>query len=407
MSWCVLVRDLRYPCGGFETWVEELAATLPSRGVPSVALLVSEEETVPDSYELMATRVIAVKAHEDDVAQAAAILAALQRLAAEGLHGVFLSGGYPYLDIASINLAEAPWVRVPVLHGRDPGAYDSMCMGPPRALVAPASDLAEALRKHLRARVGRLRALGRVVFISNGVPIPPQRTTQRAASNSFAIAVITRLNLDVKRPLDYLHIAALLVRKGMQFRMTIMGDGPAKPQMLALRAQLQLSEHVELAGVLTRDQVYERLARSDVLVHASESEACGLAVAEALACGCPVVAADSGGEMSIMVNDATGIRVPIGDHAGFADALMALRNEAARRHSLGAAGRRLAEKRYSLEAMSLSYARLVRRVGDTGPRPAWKPPRDLAKSAGEALSRRRRNPVLAWVAQTLRRGRVL
>jgi glycosyltransferase involved in cell wall biosynthesis len=93
-----------------------------------------------------------------------------------------------------------------------------------------------------------------------------------------------------------------------------------------------------------RDDVPEILAALDVLIHCPTApEPFGRVVAEAMAAGRPVVAANAGGTPEIVEHDVTGLLVTPGDVRGFADAVQRLLADPALRHNLGVAARRRAE----------------------------------------------------------------
>jgi glycosyltransferase involved in cell wall biosynthesis len=71
-------------------------------------------------------------------------------------------------------------------------------------------------------------------------------------------------------------------------------------------------------------------------------------VAEAMAAGRPVVAANAGGIPEIVEHDVTGLLVTPGDVSGFAAGVQRLLADPALRHSLGAAGRRRAEQLFAV-----------------------------------------------------------
>jgi alpha-1,6-mannosyltransferase len=64
------------------------------------------------------------------------------------------------------------------------------------------------------------------------------------------------------------------------------------------------------------------MASSDLLVHAGDQETFGLIVLEAMACGRPVVAANSGG-LAELIAPGTGILAPPRDAAAMAQAISA------------------------------------------------------------------------------------
>lgn len=112
---------------------------------------------------------------------------------------------------------------------------------------------------------------------------------------------------------------------------------------------LGLSQQTILTGF--RGDVERLIACMDVLVSASPRESFGLTMAEAAACGRPVVATRSGGAEEIVVHGETGLLVPVGDPAVLADAVIALLADPARANAMGAAGRRRAEACFDIQMM--------------------------------------------------------
>lgn len=112
---------------------------------------------------------------------------------------------------------------------------------------------------------------------------------------------------------------------------------------------LGLSQQTILTGF--RDDVERLIPCVDVLVSASPRESFGLTLAEAGACGRPVVATRSGGAEEIVVHGDTGLLVPVGDPAALADAVISLLADPERANAMGAAGRRRAEACFDIQTM--------------------------------------------------------
>jgi glycosyltransferase involved in cell wall biosynthesis len=98
-------------------------------------------------------------------------------------------------------------------------------------------------------------------------------------------------------------------------------------------------------GITLRHLGYERsrqrLAQfyraADIYVHAAIEESYGLAVAEALACGTPVVTAATGGVLEIIQDGRTGLVVSVGDASKLGEAVAALLDAPERRAAMGRA----------------------------------------------------------------------
>ncbi len=88
----------------------------------------------------------------------------------------------------------------------------------------------------------------------------------------------------------------------------------------------------------------------DVAVHAStRPEPFGLAIAEAMGCGRPVVVASAGGAAELFTPGHDGLGHAPGDAAGLAGAIARLAADPGQRARLGANARRTAVERFSQE----------------------------------------------------------
>lgn len=126
----------------------------------------------------------------------------------------------------------------------------------------------------------------------------------------------------------------------------------------ALRAHAQrLRLDVRFVGQLEPAAVGAAYNAATCVVHTRPDEVFSLALIEALACGRPVLAAGGGGTPELL-GDA-GVLAPPENPAAFADLLHALLGDAGRRTALGAAARRRALERYSVERMVREYAEVV------------------------------------------------
>ncbi|MGB3423173.1 MAG: glycosyltransferase [Castellaniella sp.] len=129
-------------------------------------------------------------------------------------------------------------------------------------------------------------------------------------------------------------------------RLWIAGDGPLRDALLRQRAALGLNDRVAFLGA--RQDVPDLMRAADVFVLPSRFEGFGLVVAEAMACGTPVVATDAGGVAEVL--DGAGILVPVGDDAALARGLAeAFAMDSGQRAAMTAAARRRAENDLDIE----------------------------------------------------------
>ena len=96
----------------------------------------------------------------------------------------------------------------------------------------------------------------------------------------------------------------------------------------------------------------EKLLKSvDVFVSASETESFGLAIAEAMAAGTPVVATATEGAQEVIDDRETGLLVPIGDVERIADSIALLLFDEDKRQHIGTRAREAVNAKFSLSRM--------------------------------------------------------
>jgi glycosyltransferase involved in cell wall biosynthesis len=122
----------------------------------------------------------------------------------------------------------------------------------------------------------------------------------------------------------------------------------------------RLQIDVRLVGVLEPTQLVGAYNAATCVVHPGP-EAFSLALIEALACGRPVLATDSGGTKELL--GTAGVLAPPGEPRSFAALLQGLLQDAKLRDALGTAARRRAVDRFTLERMVQSYAHVVESLG--------------------------------------------
>ena len=137
-------------------------------------------------------------------------------------------------------------------------------------------------------------------------------------------------------------IAALATLTDLSWRLTIAGDR-TRNAVVATRvdadiARHRLGERVEVLGAVPDERIVALYAAADLFVLASRYEGYGMAYAEALAHGVPVIGT-TGGATPETVPPAAGILVPPDDTAALAGALRRLIADRSERERLAAAAR--------------------------------------------------------------------
>lgn len=89
-------------------------------------------------------------------------------------------------------------------------------------------------------------------------------------------------------------------------RLVIIGDGPNRVSLIALAGELGIDHAVEFLGPMSRGQVAEQLAMSDIFLLTSLFETFGVVAIEAQAMGLPVVSTPCGGVSDIIEQGVNG-----------------------------------------------------------------------------------------------------
>ena len=130
--------------------------------------------------------------------------------------------------------------------------------------------------------------------------------------------------------------ALVQVREHHDARLILLGDGPCHEDLARRADEAGVAKVVDLKGNVENPYPYMRAA--DVFVLPSKKEGFPLALLEALACGCAIVAtASSGGPSEILDDGRYGVLTPVDDPYAMADAIAALLDDDARRMTLGRA----------------------------------------------------------------------
>ncbi len=109
-----------------------------------------------------------------------------------------------------------------------------------------------------------------------------------------------------------LHAAGHLSAEGLQFQLTIVGDGQLKPQVEALIEHYGLEERVKITGWASSSEVNQHIINSRILVLPSFAEGLPVVIMEALALGRPVISTYTAGIPELVKPGANGWLVPPG-----------------------------------------------------------------------------------------------
>lgn len=145
-------------------------------------------------------------------------------------------------------------------------------------------------------------------------------------------------------------------------QLDLLGDGAGRPELEALVQRLGLRRVVHFCGQLPRQEIYHRLSDYDIMVHPSRSEGFGLAVAEGMAAGLPVLVSGCPALAEVIRQGELGELFTTDSPESCADALAYMAGHPEEIRHKAAEAREYAVRHYSVCAMADAYERLYRSV---------------------------------------------
>lgn len=140
-------------------------------------------------------------------------------------------------------------------------------------------------------------------------------------------------------------------------RFLIVGDGPERGAIEALRRELNLESEVILTG--NRPDIPKLLAAMDLFALTSKNEASPVSILEAMAVGLPIVAPKVGSIPQAVDEGSSGFLVPAGDLDQTSQAIATLVQDPELRRTMGKRGREKVQAYGSLELMIQGYEDLI------------------------------------------------
>lgn len=163
----------------------------------------------------------------------------------------------------------------------------------------------------------------------------------------------------VKRVPDLIRAFARLSRERSDIVLVLVGEGAEKAPVEEMVRQLGLISRVRFMG--SKVDPAPLLAVADLLALPSEKESFGLVALEAMACGVPVVATNTGGLPEVVKDGEWGFLVPVNDSHALAAAMGRLLDDTLLYRRFAVAARRQA-RQFATSLIIPEYEELYRRL---------------------------------------------
>lgn len=210
---------------------------------------------------------------------------------------------------------------VVTLHGTDVAVLESSSTT--RALgrrVLRGAVAVTAVSEYLAQRAGAVADLDASQMLIQPMPADLARFT-RTSQGGGGIVTVGRL-VNQKRIDVLLESVHRLRGRGREVPLTVIGDGPLRGALEEHAARLGIADLTRFVGAVAPEKLADALGNADVFAFPAVGEGLGLAAAEALLMGIPVVAThEGGGVVDIVPAAGPGRLVPEGEPSAMAAAI--------------------------------------------------------------------------------------
>jgi len=146
--------------------------------------------------------------------------------------------------------------------------------------------------------------------------------------------------------------------QGIEFLVTIVGDGPERDAVEATIEDVDMIKFICLKGWLGKDELIKQYQQADCYLNLSSYEGMPNTVLEAMACALPVIASDIPPHRRLVEHQVTGYLVDLDRPESLIDQLTELATDRRRGRVMGEAGRQAVLTSYCWKAVAKSYMAL-------------------------------------------------
>lgn len=108
-------------------------------------------------------------------------------------------------------------------------------------------------------------------------------------------------------------LAVRKIKRGADFRLAVVGEGPYKKQLCELSETLGIREEVAFVGAVPNDKVKNYCKAADIFLFSSLSETQGIVLLEAMAAATPVLAVKASGVQDVVINGRNGYMTTVSE----------------------------------------------------------------------------------------------
>jgi len=163
--------------------------------------------------------------------------------------------------------------------------------------------------------------MNKVLVLPKGIDLEQFGNTKNTSSQKLT-AIVTRSLMNEYRHDVILQAFSLLNKKGIDFELTIVGDGKLLPQLRELATKMSIENKVNFTGRIPNTKLPELLQQSNFYISMPITEGVSASLFEAMASNCYPVVTDIPGNQSWIKHRENGQLITIDDTEMLADELL-------------------------------------------------------------------------------------
>ena len=223
------------------------------------------------------------------------------------------------------------------------------------------------MRRAKRASATSIASRETIQSIAPGMPIdmvaagvPEELFTLERKPSGFLL-YFGRLDVFHKGLDTLLEAVAILAREKPELEIRIAGRGKDAERVAQLARELGIEKNVKLLGAVSDAERNQLFTGAEIQLMPSRFEGFGLAAAEAMAAGVPLVASSAGSLPEVVDAPHGGVLVPAGSASALAEAVRRLLDDPPARHALSSSARKSA-RRFSWSAVADAHLRFIQNI---------------------------------------------
>jgi len=189
-----------------------------------------------------------------------------------------------------------------------------------------------------------------------------------------------------RRLQDAIHAVGRLKARGTKVKFLLAGSGRSFPdyfnQLQALVRELGVEEEVTFAGKVADEEMRDFYCACDTFLFPNENQTWGLAVMEAMACGCPVLVSQGAAVHEVLTDNENAMLFPPRAPEALADKIRILIDQPQLRRQIAERGMQLTRAKYNWEQFANQISSIFQHLVEQG-----KPQRSLPSPADSEPAR--------------------